>query len=250
MKITSDSHIDPNIEQFIRNNSWKFMGFEIAEESQRELILTTLFNSSAITVNNGLTRMLKMVSTMHRNAIKAFIDADKRLAEDTIKFDDEVDRLNLFIIRQLMLVQGSLMTTDIGINMLEESLIYRSIVKDLEKIGDYAAEIAKKTSPKHKLPEPFQKEVNDLSELVIETYNRALEAFLANNLEATGRVYENEERFNRKRENILRQAEKALDPTSLIKITQILDILHEIMTRSRSIINETFNRYIITQNRT
>ncbi len=246
IRITSNVQIDPDIDSFIRNNSWKFMGLEISEDSGKELVLTTLFNSSALTVQKGLTKILRTVSTMHRNAIKAFVNADVKLAEETIKFDDEVDRLNLFIIRQLTLFQGNLMTSDVGIDMLEESLIYRSIVKDLERIGDYAVEIAKKVSPDLKLPPFLRQEMSDLSEIAMETYRYALNSFLSNDIEAVSKVFESEENFRKKKEKILNAciAQRSLDSATLIKLTQILDILHETMAKGRSIINETFNRHI------
>jgi len=249
IRITSNVQIDPDIESFIKNNSWKFMGLEITEESRKELILKTLFNSSALTVQKGLTKMLRTVSTMHRNAIKAFVNADAKLAEETIKFDDEVDRLNLFIIRQLTLVQGSLMTSDVGIGMLEESLIYRSIVKDLERVGDYAVEIAKKVSPNLKLPPFLRQEISELSNIAIETYECALNSFLTNDTKTTSKVFENEENFRKKMEITLNACitQFSLDSALLIKLIQIFDILHEMMAKGKSIINETFNKHIIAR---
>jgi len=247
IKITSNIQIDPSIESFIKENSWKFMGLEITEEYGKELILKALFNSSALTVQKGLMKMLRTVSTMHRNAIKAFITADARLAEETIKFDDEVDRLNLFIIRQLVLVQGSLMTSDVGIEMLEESLIYRSVIKDLERVGDYAVEIAKKVSPDLKLPSFLQQEIIELSEIAVRTYEYALNSFLTNDIESVGNVFENEENFNRKMKDILNVCvtQCSLDSTLLIRLIQIFDILHEMMAKGKSIMNETFNKHIM-----
>jgi len=246
IRIASNVQIDPDIDSFIRSNSWKFMGLEISEDSEKELVLTTLFNSSALTVQKGLTKILRTVSNMHRNAIKAFVNADVKLAEETIKFDDEVDRLNLFIIRQLTLFQGNLMTSDVGIDMLEESLIYRSIVKDLERIGDYAVEIAKKVSPKLKLPPSLRQEMSNLSEIAMETYRHALNSFLSNDITTVNKVFENEANFRKKKESILNACitRYSLDSASFIKLIQILDILHETMAKGKSIVNETFNRHI------
>ena len=70
-----------------------FLSGEIKEEYGKELILKALFNSSALTVQKGLMKMLRTVSTMHRNAIKAFITADARLAEETIKSAREQTQL-------------------------------------------------------------------------------------------------------------------------------------------------------------
>ncbi|MCD6089088.1 phosphate uptake regulator PhoU [Candidatus Bathyarchaeota archaeon] len=246
IKLVSSLQIDPSIESFIRNNSWKFMGLEISEEHDKEMILTTLFNSSALTIQKGLSKMLRAVSSMHRNAIEAFVENDVKMAEETVKLDDEVDRLNLFIIRQLMLTQGSLAASNIGISMLEESLIYRTIVKDLERIGDYAVEIAKKTSKDLKIPSSLRRELIELSQAATRTYQDALNIFLANDVENVDKVFRDEEEFLRKMKSILDNyvADKSLDPVSLIKLIQVIDILHMAMNKGRSIINETYNRYI------
>jgi len=247
IKLVSNLRIDPSIELFIRNNSWKFMGLEISEEHDREMILTTLFNTSALTIQKGLSKMLRAVSSMHRNAIKAFVENNLKMAEETVSLDDEVDRLNLFIIRQLMLTQGSLAASSIGIDMLEESLIYRTIVKDLERIGDYAVEIAKKTSKDLKMPPSLRREIIELSQIATRTYQDALNIFLANDVENIDKVSKDEEEFSGKMRSILNSCatDKFFDPASLIKLIQVIDILHTVMSKSRSIINETYNRYII-----
>lgn len=242
IKITQ---VDSDTKSLISNNSWRFMGSEISEESQRELTLTTLLSSSALKVSEGIERMLRIASVMHEKSIRAFINADVDLAKDTMRQDDEADRLNLFIIRQLMV---GLVEDDVGVDFLQEYIIYRSIVKDLEKIGDHAVEIANLVDPEIKLPEQLCQEFQTLSGMSKETYSCALESFIRNDLKLASKAFEHREQFNKKMKSFLDGCVKETLPNcELIRLVQVVHILHEMTAKGGSMATETFNRYIVYQ---
>lgn len=83
-----------------------------------------------------IPRMKEISQGMVMDAIRAFIDEDKKLASDVIKRDDEVDDLNSMVMNELVF----LMTQD-------PETVYRGIrvsnvSKYLERVGDHATNIA------------------------------------------------------------------------------------------------------------
>src|SRR5437660_1587539 len=64
--------------------------------------------------------------------------------EDATNNNDEVDRFNFYIIRQLKIaIQNEHMLKDMGIENARSCLGYRLIVKNIERVGDHATDIVK-----------------------------------------------------------------------------------------------------------
>jgi phosphate uptake regulator len=121
----------------------KLVGTEIISETSNEIKLQTLASYPELSVENALRRMCIIATSMHNDAIQALKNLDKKLAQEVIQLDDEVDRFSLYIIRQLkMAVQNEKILMDIGLSSPRDCLGYRVIVKFVERIADHAARIA------------------------------------------------------------------------------------------------------------
>jgi len=121
----------------------KLVGTEIISENSSEIKLQILLSYPELSVENALRRMCIIATSMHNDAIQALKDIDKKLAQEIIQLDDEVDRFSLYIIRQLKAaVQSGKILKDIGLSSPRDCLGYRVIVKFVERIADHAARIA------------------------------------------------------------------------------------------------------------
>jgi phosphate uptake regulator len=121
----------------------KLVGTEIILETSNEIKLQTLASYPELSVENALRRMCIIATSMHNDAIQALKNLDKKLAQEVIQLDDEVDRFSLYIIRQLKVaVQNGKILRDIGLSSPRDCLGYRVIVKFVERIADHAARIA------------------------------------------------------------------------------------------------------------
>jgi len=121
----------------------KLVGTEIILETSNEIKLQTLAGYPELSVENALRRMCIIATSMHSDAIQALRNLDKKLAQEVIQLDDEVDRFSLYIIRQLKVaVQNGKILRDIGLSSPRDCLGYRVIVKFVERIADHAARIA------------------------------------------------------------------------------------------------------------
>lgn len=83
-----------------------------------------------------IPRMSRIVQSMVRDTIEAFVHEDVRLSMDVIMRDDQVDDLNEMVWKELMLI----MTQDPSTVSRAVKITYVS--KYLERIGDHATNVA------------------------------------------------------------------------------------------------------------
>ncbi len=132
----------------------KLIGAEIVGESSQEVLLQVLLSYPELSVANALRRMASMAMSMHRDAILALEELDHDLCDQIISMDDEVDRFNLYIIRQLKFaVQNQRLINEIGLETPRDCLGYRLITNNIEGTADHAVEIAENILTMHDRPE-------------------------------------------------------------------------------------------------
>jgi phosphate uptake regulator len=156
----------------------KLVGTEIISETPNEIRLQILVSYPELSVDNALRRMCVIASSMHNDAVQALRDLDKKLAEEVIQLDDEVDRFSLYIIRQLKAaVQNGRILRDIGLSSPRDCLGYRVIVKFVERIADHAAAIAENVlSLEEKLDEAVFQRLYEMSTLAQNLFDDAIKS--------------------------------------------------------------------------
>lgn len=120
------------------------MGTEIIADSTEGITIQVLINLFELSVDGALKRMLIIAKSMQNDALLALVEANFDLAKEVIASDDEVDRFSFYIIRQLKIaIQNEHMLKEMGIEFPHHCLGYRLIVKNVERVGDHATELAK-----------------------------------------------------------------------------------------------------------
>lgn len=120
------------------------MGTEIIADSTEGITIQVLINLFELSVDGALKRMLIIAKSMQNDALLALGEANYDLAKEVIDSDDEVDRFSFYIIRQLKIaIQNEHMLKEMGIESSHHCLGYRLIVKNIERVGDHATELAK-----------------------------------------------------------------------------------------------------------
>jgi phosphate transport system protein len=89
-----------------------------------------------VAIPSELQRMADMTTVMVRDCLNAFVNHDARQARQVIRLDDEVDRLNAAIIREIV---GAMQRSP---DHVEPNLSLFSAVRHLERIADHATNIA------------------------------------------------------------------------------------------------------------
>ncbi len=122
----------------------QLMGTEITADSANGMTLQVLVNLLDLSIDTAFKRMSLITKSMHQDAILSLQEHNKDLAREIIKTDDEVDRFSFYIIRQLIIaIKNEHRLKEIGLDDSSVCLVYRLIVKSVERIADHATKIAK-----------------------------------------------------------------------------------------------------------
>jgi len=154
------------------------VGTEIVIDTPTELTLQVLLNYPELTVQNALSRMSIIASSMHKEAIAALKKLDYASAKAVIETDREVNRFSLYIVRLLKLaVSNQRIVKDIGLTSQKECLGYRLIAKSVERTADHATKIAENTLLlKDPVNEELLERISQLSGLAISMFETSMEA--------------------------------------------------------------------------
>ncbi len=117
-------------------------GFEIIEESSKNIILKNLFNLEKFSVHEGIEKMFIMAFSMFDDAVKAFIANDKAVAVDIKERDFEVDKFFFLVLRQYhSLINEIVSEEDLGLD-LKDAHYFENVARQLERIADHAVKIS------------------------------------------------------------------------------------------------------------
>jgi len=186
---TLSSKLRNHLKTFARHY---LVGTEIVIDTPTELTLQVLLNYPELTVQNALSRMSIIASSMHKEAITALKKLDYQSAKSVIETDREVNRFSLYVVRLLKLaVSNQRIVKDIGLTNQKECLGYRLIAKAVERTADHATKIAENTLL---LKEPVNAEilekVSELSALAISMFETSMEALFKHDFNLAESVIE------------------------------------------------------------
>jgi phosphate uptake regulator len=169
------SKLRNHLKNFARNY---LVGTEIVIDTPIELTLQVLLNYPELTVQNALSRMSIISSSMHKEALSALGKLDYQSAKAVIETDREVNRFGLYIVRLLKLaVSNQRIVRDIGLNSQKECLGYRLIAKSVERTADHATKMAENTLLlKEPVNEALFEHISQLSGLANSMFEHSMEA--------------------------------------------------------------------------
>lgn len=128
------------IKDFLRK---KLIGAEVLSESSKDLEIRVLIGHPELSLENALRRACNIIISMYDDILVALKTLDRALAREIISIDDEVDRLYLYMIRQLKAaVENDKVLKVSGLSNQRDCLGYRVIVKFVERIADHLVKIA------------------------------------------------------------------------------------------------------------
>jgi phosphate uptake regulator len=168
------------------------VGTEIVTDTPSELTLQILLSYPELTVESALRRMSIITSSMHRDSMTALKELDRQLANAVIGTDTEVDRFNLYIIRQLKLaIANPRIITEIGLTGARDCLGYRLITKSVERTADHAVSIAENVLLlKQKINEEVLREIENMSTLAISAFENAIDSLFKHDFNLAENVIE------------------------------------------------------------
>ena len=183
------SKLRNHLKSFARNY---LVGTEIVIDTPTELTLQVLLNYPELTVQNALSRMAIIASSMHKEAIASLKKLDYSSSKAIIETDREVNRFSLYIVRLLKLaVSNQRIVKEIGLTSQKECLGYRLIAKAVERTADHATKMAENTLL---LMDPVNEallgKISELSDLAISMFESSIEALFKHDFNLAESVIE------------------------------------------------------------
>ncbi|MEM0368535.1 MAG: phosphate uptake regulator PhoU, partial [Desulfurococcaceae archaeon] len=140
--IKSQVSIPPAIRNTLRRTILnKLPGAEIINEDKQEIHIQVLLNSRNVTVEDALRRLTRVVNSVIEDTCSTLEKKDISLAQEVVKEDDSIDRIFFYITRLFNQVARGFIEVENEINFTD-LLVYRSLAKLLERIGDHAINVA------------------------------------------------------------------------------------------------------------
>lgn len=163
------------IKDFVRH---MLVGTEIVTDTPSELTLQVLLSYPELSVQSALRRMCIITSSMHKDATTALKKLDNQTAKSIITTDNEVDRFNLYIVRQLKTaIENQRVIKEIGLTSARDCLGYRLVTKSVERTADHAVKIAENVlMMKRRLDNKIIEKIEKMSTISVSMFETAMES--------------------------------------------------------------------------
>lgn len=154
------------------------VGTEIVTDTPQELTLQVLLSYPELSIQSALRRMSIITASMQRDAMTALKGSDSQHAKEVLTTDNEVDRFNLYIVRQLKTaIQNPRIIKEIGLQNARDCLGYRLVTKSVERTADHAANIAENVLRlKKKLDPSTIEKLEKMSDIAVSMFETAIES--------------------------------------------------------------------------
>ena len=234
-----------------------FLGAEIIDETPDEITVQILIKHSEFGIEKAVRRMAIVALAANRDAIASLKDPSTPLFDSIIHARNDVNRLGLYIVRQLKYGIERNLYRELGFRTPKEFLLYRIAVNDIENIGENALNIANHIAAFQNLiadqtlfiKEPIDEEI--YSQLV-SYYGQAHQLYEDAVKAVFKRDYKDAEKIISKRQSLITLenelinliSSKKFDPnvTSILRL--IFDSSKRIMDYSRNMAELTLNRTV------
>ncbi len=182
--IKSPTRISASVRNVIRTFTQNTIGQEIVEETDNSITLKDLLNPLEMPLDRTIKRMQIIVKGMNEDAIKALKTNDKKLTQEIVLRDTEVDRLHWLIARQYhMILQNVSLAEKMNIT-IGLSSTYFLISRIIERIGDHIVRIAQNIQHLN-VDKQNSKIINKIEEASIQAlniFNKSIGAFFRKNI--------------------------------------------------------------------
>lgn len=239
---------------FVRDT---FLGAEIIDETPEEITLQILIKHSEFGIEKAVRRMAIVALVANRDAIISLKDPSTQLFDSIISARNDVNRLGLYIVRQLKYGIERNLYRELGFNTPKEFLLYRMAVNDIENMGENALNIVNHIGAFQKLidnqtlfvKEPIDDEV--YSQLV-DYYSQAQQLYEDAVKAVFKRDYKDAEKLISKRDSliplenelVMLLSSKKIDPNVVSILRLIYDSSKRVMDYGRNMAELALNRTV------
>ncbi len=222
----------------------KLAGVEVVDETYNTLVLKILLNIKELPLMRAIRRLHLIVNNMLNDAIEAFRTKNLGLAEAVIQRDDEADRFHFMITRQLALALLDIrIMHELGITNPVETINYRILARNLERIADHAVNIANRVIVR---PDEcrYCMDFCSLGDHVIELFNKSMDSLYRLSRRTAEETIETARELVQELQNLLSTKvlpDKTISDEEKTVLSMIYDSLRRITRYSNGIAEATLN---------
>lgn len=234
-----------------------FLGSEIIDETQDEITLQILIKHSEFPIEKAVRRMAIVALSADKDAMAALKNRSNTLFESVINAHNDVNRLGLYIIRQLKHGIERNLYRELGFATQKDFLLYRIAVNDIENIGENAMNIVNNLGTLQKLidnetlfvKEPMDEEVHaqlvDYNNTAHQLFEDSIKAMFKRDYRDAEKIISRREGFTAlENELIMLMSSKKLDPNVASVLRLVFDSSRRIMDYGRNMAELTLNRTV------
>ena len=245
--IKSIDKIPSNIRTSVRKFIQTTIGQEVIEETDSSIIIKDLLKPAEMPFDSTIKRMYLIIKNMHEDAMEALQDNNKKIAEDVVTRDNEVDRLHWLVARQHnIIIQNMNLAEKLEIKVGMTST-YFLISRILERMGDHVVRIASNiiNLADSNLDKKIINKIQSASDFAINIANKSIGAFLRKDIHASNMNIESAGRLETLCEEINELALKQKG-TIAISIGYIVESIRRIGEYAEDI-SETAINYLVLE---
>ncbi len=233
------------------------LGSEIIGETSNEITLQILINHPDFPVEKAIRRMSILALSANRDAISILENTDGGLVRVVPETCADIDRLNLYVIRQLKYGLERNLYEELGFKSPKEFLGYRIVANDIKCVADNALDMANDMATLKKmikdqlllLNKPVDEEIHSqLLEFNSKThvfFEEAMKALFKRDYDRADRlISQMKPSTELENELITMISTKKMDPNISSAFRLILDSSRRLVEYGRNIAKVTLNRTI------
>ncbi|MHC5226665.1 phosphate signaling complex protein PhoU [Enterococcus sp. LJL99] len=188
-------------------------------------MLRSQFEEELLNLHNQFYEMGMMVSSALHKSVRAYIDHDKKIANEVIESDVEINNMEVKLEKKSfeMIALQQPVTTD-----LRMIITVMKASSDLERMADHAVSIAKSTirlKGETRIPE-IEKDISDMSDYVKKMVDNVLVAYIKTDEKDARLIAKMDDHVNEYFTNIYNDAIKYMqnNPETVISGTDYLHV--------------------------
>jgi phosphate uptake regulator len=190
IRLTGTTRLPPFVRAVVRDFTRMTIGQEVAGESETTIMIKDLLNPLEMPLDRTISRMAIIVRSMHRDAMVAFLTANRTLAEDVIARDNDVDRLHWLIARQFNLI---LSDPDMARSMKITPPMashFSTLSRLIERMGDHGVSVAENAIKlgERRIEASEKSSLDAAMNQALDLFVRSIDAFFTGGLEDSHRI--------------------------------------------------------------
>ena len=243
------------VNNLVRN---MLLGSEIIDETSNEMILQILINHPEFPIEMAIRRMAILALLANRDAILALKNINQKdLIQSVIDGYNDVNRLNLYVVRQLKFGIERNLFKELGFRTPKEFLSYRVVTSNIKSIADNAVNIINDVAALERmlenqmlfLKEPIDDElytqILEFNSLAHKSFEESLKALFQRSYERADKIIAESESLTTFENDLINlMFSKKLDPNVSSILRLILDGSRRVVEYSRNVAEVTLHRTV------